>query len=161
MNVEFLEFYPTKLTKKELEGTLRIRLPDRGNIHILGVFIRRTSEPGASATTYWVRLPTMIGIDKATGNKCRYPCVSFDDQDDTRKLITECQTRGGLYIEEWILDHGDAVSAQQAVSKEVKIETPAMNDPMSNMKARSILSKQWVDPPKRKIENNQRYKYGQ
>lgn len=96
MNIEIVEFYQTERDdeKQILKGTLHVNLIDYG-IDLRGVLLSKRKN-------FWfVGLPCKISIDAETGEKVKYPIISFTDHEKTKKLIADIKE----YAKEYVKKH--------------------------------------------------------
>jgi hypothetical protein len=99
MSVEIIEFYPLKRDEKKglLTGTIRIKLVDLG-LHILGVYVDKRKD----LWHFW--LPGRTEISNTTGERVRFPFISFEDREQQQALIKALRQQAPAFIEKRISD---------------------------------------------------------
>lgn len=164
MNIEIVEFYPLERNedKEILTGTLRVKLPDIG-IHILGIYISRRKD-------YWhFSLPGRNGFHHETQQPVRYPFIVFEDREKQRALMDAIREKGRDFIEHRLADTENPPVVPQLKQQQAKqVEHPKIRDNATDAKGTAFIAKpqpvkptgmkQWVDPPKRKMQEAPRGK---
>lgn len=159
MKIEIIEFYPNEYCeeKRILTGTLRVKIPAIG-IHILGIFVNKNKD-------YWFfTLPGQKGIDHQTGEKVRYPYITFENDDQQKELIEAIRKKAPLFIEERLVDIDKSlILSQNWKTNSSQVRTPKTK--VSSMEVKqigkpiaSIANKVWHDLPPRKNYTYRRYK---
>ncbi len=160
MNVEIIEFYPLEGNESTgfISGTLKIRLSEQG-IVIMGIFVSR------SKGRYFFSMPGRMGIHHKTGEKIRYPAFVFEDREKQKELMEAIREKAPAFIEMRLANverplnlasgeethdgQGKDVDMQQSDDKGHSVQSGKISENFQPLK--SIATKQWIDPPVRKL----------
>jgi hypothetical protein len=162
MEIEVVEFYPMEHDEERgiLTGTLRVKLPEIG-IDILGIYVSKRKKS-------WIfSLPGRNGVNHKTGDRCRYPCISFENREKQDALIAALRENGRSFIEKRLADTENPLVIPEKNEKEQKGAKPSLvnnnvartkeTDAIAKPKANpAIAGKQWVDPPAKKMTEKRR-----
>lgn len=92
MDIEVIEFYPTKQTENEIIGSMHIYIIDLG-IDLRGIHVVRKGK-------FWrIDMPSRFGIDEDTKQEVRFPVFSFSDLKKNKELRDLIVLKGKEYIE--------------------------------------------------------------
>jgi hypothetical protein len=93
MDIEIVEFYPTKRDDKKqmLKGTLHVYLPEI-KADLRGVIVVKEKK------SWYFGMPVRFGTDTETGESVRFPMFSFIDREKNKELIKLIIEKGKDYI---------------------------------------------------------------
>lgn len=157
MNIEFIEFYLEEIDsgRGTLRGTLHLRFPDIG-VSVRGVYVCRSK-----GDRWFFAMPGRLTAHHETGEKVRYPNISFDDKEKNAELMTMLREKAPDFIEQRLARKEEPIASLQEVEKQPSQAKPLSAEKIStatrkmaliekNNPRHNLPSKQWVDVAPRK-----------
>lgn len=139
MQIELVEFYPVEVSKKKVQGTLRIRLPNYG-IEILGVQYLQQRDK------LFIRLPGRKSHDHITGKEIWYPLISFVEKKTMADLINELKRLAPSFVQDRLKDIRSSDQPPMNIKPRIKIERAKTSFKTAQT---PISVNGWQDPPKK------------
>lgn len=143
MNIEIIEFFPIECDeeKKNLSGTLRVKLVDLG-LHILGIYVTKRKN------SWFFNLPGKLTNDHKTGKSTRYPYVCFEDCETQKQLIDAIREKGRAFIKKK-LSENMLILPQRIKEDLVSPLSPEEknNATQPELKPKNTQMRIWTTPP--------------